>query len=72
MSKATPSVRKPLFGEPKKKWKGYLILDRLPSEVKERFKAACALRGKTMRDTLIYYMERHATETEKQYGGKLS
>jgi len=63
---------KPLFGQPKHKNKGWMILEKIPSEVKERFKAACALRNRTMRDTIIDFMEAHADKTEKEYGGRLS
>ena len=40
-----------------------IIIRNIPRELKDRFKAACALKGKTMNDVIISLMER---EVENQ------
>ena len=39
---------------------GVVYLRRLPTEVKNQFKAACARRGQTMTDVLVAFMRRYA------------
>jgi len=40
---------------------------RLPNELRDRYKAACALKGQTMTDNLLAYIANTVKATEKEW-----